>query len=114
MGDNVLPHDVCTVVGNFPLRTARSSQWEKGLIGFSVVWRKNIRVRKSQSWDRLWNGNTEVLAAEGGGIVIWMRLALAYFLLFRASGLLAYESGMTHPDDCLVRRDLTCFRGVRR
>ena len=70
MGENVLTK--CTLVGNFPLRTARSSQWKKGLIGFRLMCRKNIRVRKLLSWDVLGSGKTEVLAAEGSGTVMWL------------------------------------------
>ena len=40
--------------------------------------------------------------------------SLAYFLLCKASELLAYESGRVNPNYCLARRDLTCFRGIRR
>ena len=39
------------------------------------------------SWDVLWYGKAEVLVAEGGGTVMWIRLALAYVLLCRASEL---------------------------
>ena len=39
------------------------------------------RVRKPLSWDTLWDGKNKVLAAEDGGLVMWMGLALAYFLL---------------------------------
>ena len=72
------------------------------------------RVRKPLSWDMLWDGKNEVLTAEGGGRVMWMGLALAYFLLCRASELFAYDSGMVHPDYCLTRRDLTFFKGVQQ
>ena len=72
------------------------------------------RVRKPLSWDMLWDGKNEVLTAEGGGPVMWMGLALAYFLLCRASELFAYDSGMVHPDYCLTRRDLTFFKGVQQ
>ena len=72
------------------------------------------RVRKPLSWDMLWDGKNEVLTAEGGRLVTWMGLALAYFLLCRASELFAYDSGMVHPDYCLTRGDLTFFRGVQQ
>ena len=72
------------------------------------------RVRKPLSWDMLWDGKNEVLTAEGGGPVMWMGLALAYFLLYRASELFANDSGMVHPDYCLTRRDLTFFKGVQQ
>ena len=62
------------------------------------------RVRKPLSWDMLWDGKNEVLTADGGGSVMWMGLALAYFLLCRASELFAYDSGMVHPDYCLDQK----------
>ena len=45
---------------------------------------------------------------------MWVGLALAYFLLCRASELFASDSGMVHPDYCFTRRDLTFFRGVQQ
>ena len=72
------------------------------------------RVRKPLSWDMLWDGKNEVLTVEGGGPVMWMGLALAYFLLCRASKLFAYDSWMVHPDYCLTRRDLAFFKGVQQ
>ena len=60
------------------------------------------------------DGKNEVLAAESGESVVWMGLALAYFLLCRPSELFAYDSGMIHPDNCLTKRDLTFFRGVQQ
>ena len=72
------------------------------------------RVRKPLSWDMLWDGKNEVLTAEGGGPVMWMGLALAYFFLCRASELFAYDSRMVHPDYCLTRRDLAFFKDVQQ
>ena len=72
------------------------------------------RVKNQLSWDKLWDGKNEVLAAEGGGPNMWMGLALAYLLLCRGSELFAYDSGMVHPDYCLTRRDLAFFKGVQQ
>ena len=86
----------------------------KGIDRFQGKGDVKPRVRKPLSWDMLWDGKNEVLTAEGGGPVMWMGLALAYFLLCRASELFAYDSGMVHPDYCLTRRDLTFFKGVQQ
>ena len=72
------------------------------------------RVRNPLSWDKLWDGKNEVRTAEGGRPNMWMGLALAYFLLCRGSELIAYDSGMVHPDYCLTRKDLTFFRGAQQ
>ena len=49
----------------------------------------------------LWHGKNKVLTAEGSGPVMWMGLALAYFLLSKAYENFAYDNGMIHPDYCL-------------
>ena len=98
---------------NFPLRTAWFSLWEKELMGFTANLTCNPNLlRKPLPWDMLWDSNTEVLAAEGGKIIMWIRLALAYFLLCRALDLFAYDSGMVHSEYCLGKIDLAFFRGV--
>ena len=46
-----------------------------------------------------------------GGNVMWLGLALSYFLLCRASGLFTYASGLVHPELCLTRACLTFSLG---
>ena len=52
-----------------------------------------------------------VTSSQEGGDVMWLGLALSYFLLCRASELFAYANGLVHPDFCLTRDCLTSFRG---
>ena len=42
---------------------------------------------------------------------MWLRLALSYFLLCRASELFACANELVHPDFSLTRDCLTFFRG---
>ena len=51
------------------------------------------RVRKPLSWDLLLKGKS-VLQETGEGGVVWMGLALSYFLLCRASEMFAYANGL--------------------
>ena len=44
---------------------------------------------------------------EDGGRVMWLGLAVSYFLLCRASELWAYADGKVHPEFCLTREGLT-------
>ena len=51
----------------------------------------------------------EILGGRRRNVLIG--LALSYFLLCRASELLACANGLVHPDFCLTRDCLTFFRG---
>ena len=48
---------------------------------------------------------------EDGGRVMWLALAVSYFLSCRASELWAYTDGNVHPEFCLTRECLTFSRG---
>ena len=69
------------------------------------------RVRKPLSWDLLLLKGKSVLQETGEGGVVWMGLALSYFLLCRASEMFAYANGLVHLEFCLTRGDLSFFRG---
>ena len=56
------------------------------------------------------DGKTEVLAAEGGGTVMWMRLASRNFFYAKRQNYWRTRAG----GYIQIRRDLACFRGVRR
>lgn len=47
----------------------------------------------------------------GGGLVMWLGLALSYFLLCPASELFSYANGLVHPDFYLKRDCITFFSG---
>ena len=51
-----------------------------------------------------------VTSSQEGGDVMWLGLALSYFLC-RASELVAYANGLVHPNFCLTRDCLIFFRG---
>ena len=53
---------------------------------------------------------TRPTGMEDGGRVMWLGLAVSYFLLCRASELWAYADGKLHPGFCLVRECLTFLR----
>ena len=58
---------------------------------------------------------TSVVEGMGeSGQLIWMRVALSFLLLCRASELWAYETGLVHSDFCSKRGDLSFFLGVER
>ena len=67
------------------------------------------RVRQPLSWDMLWDGKTEILAAEGGRTVMWMGPSLAHFLsLYSLTLCVRQRDGASRL--LLGQRDLTFFR----
>ena len=40
----------------------------------------------------------EVVSMGGGGYIMWLGLAVSYFLLWRASELWAHANGQVHPE----------------
>ena len=73
--------------------------------------RKNAQVRLPLTWSILAHEYLTVTSSQEGGDVMWLGLALSYFLLCRASKLFAYANGLVHPDFCLTHGCLTFFRG---
>ena len=73
--------------------------------------RKNTQVRLPLTWSILAHEYLTVTSSQGGGDVLWLGLALSFFLLCRASELFACANGLVHPDFCLTRDCLTVFRG---
>ena len=72
--------------------------------------RKNALVRLPLTWSILAHEHLTVTSSQEGGDVMWLGLALSYFLC-RASELFACANGLVHPDSCLTRDCLTFFRG---
>ena len=72
---------------------------------------KKAQVRLPLTWTILAPGYQVVSEFKEGGQVMWLGLALTYFLLCRASELFAYENGLVHPEFCLTRDCLKFFRG---
>ena len=54
-------------------------------------------------------GRPAVVSMEDGGYVMWLGLAVSYFLLCRASELWAYANGQVHPEFCLTRKFISSF-----
>ena len=73
--------------------------------------RENAQVRLPLTWSILPHEYLTVTSSQEGGDVMWLGLALSYFLLCRASKVFAYANGLVHPDFCLTRDCLTFFRG---
>ena len=83
----------------------------KGIDIFRGVSGKNAQVRLPLTWSILAHGYLTVTSSQKGGDVMWLGLALSYFLLCRASELFAYANWLVHPDFCLTLDCLTFFRG---
>ena len=73
--------------------------------------RENAQVRLPLTWSILAHEYLTVTSSQEGEDVMWLGLALSYFLLCRASELFACANGLVHPDFCLTRDCLTFFRG---
>ena len=83
----------------------------KGIGRFRRMSGKNAQVRLPLTWSILAHGYLTVTSSQEGGDVMWLGLALSYFLLCRASELFAYANGFVHPNFCLTRDCLIFFRG---
>lgn len=83
----------------------------RGIDRFQGVSGKEAQARLPLTWSILAHGFLTVSGLKEGGSVIWLGLALSYFLLCRASELFAYANGLVHSDFCLTRDCLTFFRG---
>ena len=83
---------------------------EKGLDRVHGVLNKKARVRLPLTWAMLSQGRRVVESMVDGGYVMWLGLAVSYFLLCRASELWAYADGKVHPDYCLTQNSLTFLR----
>lgn len=69
------------------------------------------RVRQPLTWAMLTDGKSALTDGGIGWQVVWLGLALSYFLLCRASEIWAYNNGLVHSEYCLTRGDLTFFVG---
>ena len=69
------------------------------------------QVRLPLTWALLSQGKQVVAIMVDGGHIMWLGLALSYFLLCRASELWAYADGKNHPEFCLTCNCFTLFRG---
>ena len=69
------------------------------------------KVRKSLTWDILVQGWGIFANRDHELSVVWMGLALPYYLLCRVSEIWAYGNGLVHPDVCLTRRGVV-FKGA--
>lgn len=75
---------------------------------------KKSTVRLPLTWSILSQGRRIVATTVDEGVVMWLGLALSYFLLCRASELWAYADGIVHPEFCLTRNSLTFLSGEER
>lgn len=69
------------------------------------------KVRRPLTWGMLCYMQEEVGAGSEGGRVLWLGLAMSYFLLLRASELFAEKSGKIHGIYGLRRGDVAFFAG---
>lgn len=83
----------------------------KGIDRIRGASKQTAQVRLPLTWTILASGYLTVTNhCKNGGDVMWLGLALSYFLLCRASELFAYANGLVHPEFCLTRDCLTFFR----
>ena len=71
-----------------------------------MVYRTRKQVRLPLTWAMLSQGRRVVASMVDGEDVMWLGLAMSYFLLCRASELWAYANGQVHLEFCLTRN---CF-----
>ena len=83
----------------------------KGIDRAHGMSQKKKQVRLPLTWAILAQGRQAVVSMEDGGYVMWLGLAVSYFLLCRASELWAYANGQVHPEFCLTRNCLSFFHG---
>ena len=92
-------------MGNPLIRSVR-----QGIKRAHVEMGSQQRVRRPLTWGML-TGMQESIPSWGeGGRVLWIGLALSYFLMLRASELFAKEKGVYHKVYCLRRGDVAFFR----
>ena len=70
-----------------------------------------LRVRRQVSWDILLKGETLVSSWGRGGRVLWLCLALGYFLMTRSDEVFAMDTGVVHQVHCLTRGDVAFYSG---
>ena len=68
-------------------------------------------TRRPLTWPLLKQGRQLIIEEPEYGHVMWLGLALSYFLLCRVSELWAYPDGKAHPEFCLTRDCIQFFRG---
>lgn len=61
---------------------------------------KKAQVRLPLTRSILSHGYLTATDFEDGGLVMWLGLALSYFLICRASELLTHTNGLIHPEFC--------------
>ena len=67
------------------------------------------RVRLPITWETILCGQTLVPSWGPGGRVLWLCLALSYFLLARSEEMFASSAAGIHPIHCLQRQDMTFY-----
>ena len=72
---------------------------------------RSAQVRLPLTWSILGREYLTVTSTQEGGDVMWLGLALPYFLLCRASELFAYANALVHPEFCLTCDCLTFCLG---
>ena len=81
--------------------------------GARYVYQEKKQVRLTLTWAILTEGRQAVVSMEDGGYVMWLGLAVSYFLLGRASELWAYANRQVHPEFCSTR-NMHLFLSRRR
>ena len=79
----------------------------KGIDQAHGMSKKKAQVRLPLSWSLLSQGRQAVASMEDGGRVMWLGVAVSYFMSCRAPEQWAYADGNVHPEFCLTRECLT-------
>ena len=69
------------------------------------------RVRRPVSWEMLLDGETLIPSWGSGGRILWLCLALGYFLMTRSDELFATDAGVAHQVHCMTRGDVAFYSG---
>ena len=86
----------------------------KGVARSHVVAGTTKRVRRPISWDALLGGQDLAPSWGPGGRMLWLSLALGYFLVARSDEIFASPTGVVHPVHCVTRGDVALYAGGRR
>lgn len=97
-----------------PISSSLIKRALRGMANSHIVAGTPRRVRLPISWDVLLAGRCLIPSWGVGGRVLWMCLALGYFLAARSDEIFASDAGIAHPIHCLTRRDVAFFSGPQQ
>ena len=97
-----------------PTGASRINRALKGVEKIHVDAGHRPRMRRPVSWETLLGGQPLTVSWGPGGRVLWLCLALSYFLLARSEEIFASSASGIHPVHCLQRNDVTFLDSAGR